>query len=190
MRPCSICTVREGAAINLELVEGSLSLQKLAAKYRVSKSALARHKNRCLAGKIAAAQQRAIEKNGQESDVLLAHLKALIDRVGNVLDRCERDGSYALFFQGVREVRELHKLMSQLEGRLTSGPQVNIFASVDFQRVIATIVKSLDAFPDAKNHLVNVLSGKLRLPILPTPAAAFDDAMLIDEPGELEANQD
>jgi len=184
MRPCSICTAKDRSTIDLELVSASLSLEKLTRKFGVSKSALARHTVRCLASKLSAAQQRVREKDVREGDALLVQLKALLDRVGGVLDRCERDGSYVLFFAGVREVREIHELMSRVEGRLQSGPQVNIFASVDFQRVIATVVKSLDGYPDAKSHLIDVLSGKLRLPILAAPATTLDDSMLVDETEE------
>jgi len=35
--------------------------------------------------------------------------------------------------------------------------------------VIATIAKSPDPFPDAKQHTMNVLSEKLNLPILTAP---------------------
>lgn len=174
MRVCTICTHPQRHEIDLCLVEGVHSLNTLSKKYGLGRNSLARHKAMHLVDKLAAAQTR----RGAEGDECLNQLLKLNTEMWSIFDSAKKGGAYALSINAGNQIKENIKLQSQLLGRLNTAPTVNLLVNSDFQRVIGVIVKSLEHFPAARQHLIGVLSGGDH-PLL--PAHPVDDELLVDE---------
>lgn len=85
-RACSICQHTERAAIDKALV-GPGSLRDIAGQFRVSKSALERHKAEHLPVSLVTAQKARHEAEGIDA---MAELRRLFQRVNKLYDACDR----------------------------------------------------------------------------------------------------
>ena len=117
MRACSICLHPNTSEIDAALAEGG-NLRALAQRHGLSKSAIGRHKNNCLAPRIAAAARivapvRDTIRETQRAQAIatgqivpshpdILSLSGLVDRLGRSLDRLDgaaddasADGSHA-----------------------------------------------------------------------------------------------
>lgn len=161
MKPCSICTHRDRAAIDTALLSGSATFKRIAETYKTSMGSLSRHKNRCLAVQYQKAEARRQTVENRYQDTLWETHRQLHDRVMRTLDSAEKAGSLGLVIGGIREARELLKLRAQLENRLATAPTTNVYVSSEFREVMAFIWSTLGArYPEAKEFLMAEFAAK------------------------------
>lgn len=88
-------------------------------------------------------------KDIAEADDVVEQIRSIQVRTLAVLDEVESEGDHALFFKGIREVRENTKLSAELAGKLATQPQINISIHPEWVQLKAVIVTTLRKYPDA-----------------------------------------
>jgi len=126
---CSVCRRADIDALDAELMAGG-KLIPTSAKYNVTKSALHRHKHRCLAPRLAAAAKMVAPSKETRAPIKRAQaiaagaatptpqevltLTALLDRLARSLDRLEGSAEAAA-------AEKLHASLAALSGQLHRG---------------------------------------------------------------------
>ena len=67
-----------------------------------------------------------------------------------ILAKAEKAGQYRVALQGIREARGCLELLAELEGRLSRQPTFNVLLSPEWLEIQTTMLRTLDAFPDAR----------------------------------------
>lgn len=94
-----------------------------------------------------------------EADDVVEQIKNIQTRTLAVLDEVESNGDHALFFKGIREVRENAKLSAELAGKLATQPQITIVNNSEWIELRTKIVVALDPYPEAKEAVVHAIQG-------------------------------
>jgi hypothetical protein len=109
-RTCTICTHADRKAIDGALVGGGV-FRELAAKYRVSEDAIARHKASHLSATLVKAAEA---EDAYRADDLLAQARALQAKAIGILDRAEAAGDLRTALSAIREARGNLELLAKL----------------------------------------------------------------------------
>lgn len=145
-RTCSICSHPQRSAIDRALVAGT-SYRDIAGQFRVSRSALERHKDGHLPAKLVKAAEA---HELAEADGLLGEVKALQTRAVAILDKAEKAGELRAACSAIREARGCLELQAKLLGELDERPQINVLVSPDWQRLRSIILEALEPFGEAR----------------------------------------
>jgi len=113
-RACSVCEHPDRRAIDRALVLGTDSIRDIAGQYRISRSALSRHKAAHIPRLVQAAQAAEGAQAATSGRELIDELEALRGRVRAILDRAEAGGELRVALQAVREWRECIKAQAEL----------------------------------------------------------------------------
>lgn len=124
-RACSVCEHPDRREIDRALVLGTVSIRDIAGQYRISRSALSRHKAAHIPKLVQAAESARATQAATSGRELIDELEALRGRVRAILDRAEAGGELRVALQAVRELRETIKAQSEL------GVQADLEARVD-----------------------------------------------------------
>jgi len=112
---CSVCSHNDRSTIDSHLLQKDISLRQLESMYGVSRSALARHKDKHLSNSL-------IKAKGSEaiadSDFLLSQLQDLQARTLKILGAAEKEGNARIALQAVKELREILKVLIDLTTKL------------------------------------------------------------------------
>jgi hypothetical protein len=163
-RPCSICRHSQRAAIDRELVAGT-PVTRIAAEYRVSDDALARHKAAHLPAVLARARQdherahladlagqvAAQEKQEQAHALDVVQQLKVINQISNAIlheARQARDAHTAL--RAIDRVQRQIELQARLLGELDERPQVNVLLAPEWVSIRGTVLSALAPFPEAR----------------------------------------
>jgi hypothetical protein len=164
---CSICQHAEVAPMTTAMIRG-VSVPALARRYQVSVDSLRRHK----ANHVSAAERAAILAGPElagvdvaqlrkvEEQSSLANLVAIRHRLWSALSFAEENGDVN---QIARITAQLHKnveLSSMMVGALhTGGTTINnhVLISTEYISLRVSLVKALQAFPDAAQAVAGVL---------------------------------
>lgn len=139
-RTCTICAHPERQAIDEALVDGA-SMRELAAKYRVSPDAIARHNAAHLPAKLARAAQA---KEVAAADSLLVQVQTLQRRTLGILGKAERAADLRAAVGAIREARGNLELLAKLTGELDERPQVNILLLPQWQAIEQALVEVIE----------------------------------------------
>jgi hypothetical protein len=185
-RPCGPCSDPHHNELDRRLLQKEISgesFRQIAADFGYSETALRRHLSGHLnldlsevhqamaqAKEEALAEVHQRELEGIRNDAqegmaarlqnaanYLDQLKELRSRAASLLDRA--DGSEDLKACGVflRELRELIRLMGELEGRLASQPQINILINPQWIELRTLIIKALEPYPAAREAVIHAI---------------------------------
>ena len=154
-RTCTVCHHERLEQINRALVEG-VAFPALAAKYRVSKDALSRHKANHLPATLVKAQQA---QEVAHADDLLKEVKSLQARALTILSMAEGVGDLRTALGAIREARGNLELLAKLVGQLDERPQVHLHLSPEWLELRTTIVGALEGHREAKEAVLNVLEA-------------------------------
>lgn len=145
-RSCVICTHAQRAAIDAAIV-ALASFRDIAGQYRVSKSAVARHKEAHLPADLTrAATALAVA----HADDLLAQIQALHARTLTILKGAEEAGAFNQALSAIREARTNLELLARLEGKLKEQQTINILLLPEWQTIRAVLVGALSDEPSAR----------------------------------------
>jgi len=153
-RVCTVCNHPQRHEIDKELVAGGTN-RAIAGQYPpLTRSAVQRHKDEHLPEKLAQAHQAA---EVAESDSLLAQVKALQVKAGQLLEMAEQQGDVKTALAGIRESRACVELLAKLLGELDERPQINLVQSSQWFDMRNTIMAALDQYPEAKRKVAAAL---------------------------------
>ncbi|MFA5346928.1 MAG: hypothetical protein WC294_02230 [Methanoregula sp.] len=162
-RLCSICTHKKLQEINAELAIET-TYREISHKFKVSKSALNRHRQHLPVPLIAAAQRLKVEEAAAattgDPDVL-TQVKDLNTRATRILNDCEKDKDRHHEIAAMREARGLLELQSRLMGQIgpSTAVQVNIAQTLTSSREWPVLMRVLSNHPEIKDELNTALQG-------------------------------
>jgi len=169
-RTCSVCSHTDRSSVDKALISGE-SYRDIARRFRVSKDAVARHKDEHLPAALLTAQE-AVEAT--QADSLLGQLRDLLTRaddqyalargiVGKAVAVDDLRAATAALQAGngaIREARSCLELLAELEGEISRRPEVNITISAEWVEIRTVILATLRAHPEARQAVVTAL-GKV-----------------------------
>jgi hypothetical protein len=130
-RPCKVCTSPRHERVDAELVGGE-PMAQISRRYKISVDSLKRHK--------------------------AAHLSPALTRVALEQDRKSLIGGANV----ARELRQCLELVARLRGELDTRPVstvVNVMSSPEFAQIVATIIGTLEPWPDARVAIADRLDA-------------------------------
>jgi hypothetical protein len=158
MPRCTICTHAEREVIEQALLAGQ-PFRAVAVRFGTSATALFRHKQDHLPVALLSAQGAAEIAHG---DNLLEQVRTLQSKTHAILARAEAAGQLTVALQAVREARGCLELLAKLLGELSQGTTVNILLAPEWQRRRSTIIVALAPFPEARQAVLQALTGASR----------------------------
>ena len=152
-RTCSICGHPARETIDSSLVR-RVPYRNIAERFSVSPGALSRHLNEHLAEYV----QESLKEYGTAKGVkVLSKLGNLVERLEAFLDKAEEREDGAEFRANAAELRKQLELIAKLQGELAQEGTTNIHLNPEWLQIEATIVTTLESFPDAKDAVVGAL---------------------------------
>ena len=188
-RPCGPCSDPRRNELDRRLLEKDVSgesFRRIVADFGYSETALRRHLNEHLVvdlseikhAKEAVRQEfkEAIEaKELQDIKARAAEgMAARLENAANHLDRLQevrREAAKLLDMAEaandlkasaifIRELREQIRLWAELEGKISSQPQITIINNPEWVELRTLIITALDDFPDAKTAVVHAIRSR------------------------------
>ena len=152
-RTCTICRRRDEPAINLALLAGE-PFRSIAERTGVSKSALVRHRIKCVPRDLAQAR---LSKKVAQSDLLLADVCRLQRRANSILSKAEMSGDLRTALAAIRELRGTIELLARVTGELQETTQVNVLVSPEYLELRTLILRTLAPYPEARMAIASAL---------------------------------
>lgn len=143
-RTCTICVHEDRAAIDEALAMRSGSLRTVADQFRVSKTALIRHKADHLPAKLLKAQEA---KEAACASDLLAQMEDLQRRTLEILQAPENQ---RVAVAAIGQARANVELLAELTGKLAHQPTVNVLISAEWVTVRSALLEALLPYPEAR----------------------------------------
>lgn len=148
-RKCTVCGHDARETIDAELVRGS-SVRSIAAQYRLSKSAVARHSREHIPQSLAkAAEAEAVTS----ADDLLSQVRDLHEEARGVLEEAKTKKDLRAANGAIREALRCLSLLGQLVGELESGTTVNvanITMAPEWTALRTRLLEALAPWPEAR----------------------------------------
>ena len=145
-RTCTVCAHEDRAELEGTLVAG-VPLRTIADRFRVSKTALVRHKEKHLPASLAKAREAEEIAN---ADGLLEQLRSLHGRTLAILVASEDAGDLRTALGAVREARNNLELLAKLLGEIDEAPRVNVLISAEWVAVRSALLEALVPYPEAR----------------------------------------
>lgn len=153
---CSICNHPKAEEINRMIAEHE-KLTDISREFAVSDDALSRHKDKCIITALSATPNT---KDVITGDNLLSQLQAARDKAIELLDMAIEAGDTKVYgppSSYLSEIRQQIKLWAELEGRISSQPQVTIINNPEWVELRTVIIQALDPYPEAKGAVVDAI---------------------------------
>ncbi|MFA6372809.1 MAG: hypothetical protein WCW68_09300 [Methanothrix sp.] len=138
-------------------LKNEISLQQYADKVGCAKPSVERHVKGHLPGALLKAKDIEDVANG---DTLLDELKKARDRTYSLLDKAEAAANTKVYGAPVaylKEIREQLKFIAELEGKISSQPQINISIHPEWVELKAVIITTLQKYPEALEAVRNAI---------------------------------
>jgi len=145
-RTCTVCQHPDRGDIDRALLAGE-PLRNIAERFRLSTTALHRHKRDHLPSTLVKAREA---EEVSRADDLLAQVQQLQARALDLLRKAEAEGDYRTALAGIREARGCLELLAELTQQLDRRPQVNILLAPEWQVVRGAILDVLRLFPEVR----------------------------------------
>jgi len=160
-RTCTVCQHPEREAIDRALIAGE-PVRTVASRYvtvegrPLGRMAMQRHRDEHLPQTLVKAEA---VKEATHADDLVEQLKQLKNKAVSLLLAAERSGDYRAALAGIREARATIELLLEVEERIDRRPVINLLISPEWLATRGTIIRALDAHPEAKQAVVLALSA-------------------------------
>jgi hypothetical protein len=151
---CSVCSHPDRAEIDGALARGTGSLRDIAGRFRLSRSALHRHKNEHLPVRLVKAIE---QEETQESIDVYRQLQDVNAAVQSVLKSAQKSGDGDLVLRSADRILRQLELQAKLLGELQDGSVVNVIVSPQWIQLRTVIIGALQSFPDARESVVLAL---------------------------------
>lgn len=154
-RVCTICTHGERAAIDGALVAGTPETQ-IAALFRVSPDAVARHKANHLPAALVKARDA---EDITQAINIVQQLKAINTAALAILQDARQGGNHDIALRAIDRVQKQIELQARLIGELDDRPQVNLLIAPEWLAVRAVLLEALAPYPQARQAVVGRLAA-------------------------------
>ena len=151
-RRCTVCDHPQREEIDKQLVCGE-PYRTIADRFRLSKTALLRHKESHIPDALVEAQDAG---EAAQADDLLSQVKALQSEAQSILGEARAAGDLRTALRGIGQALSCLELLSKIEGRLQDqqSVQVNvnmdIYHSPEWLRVGRMLAEVLRDYPDLR----------------------------------------
>lgn len=129
-RRCTVCDHPQREEIDMQLVCGE-SYRTIADRFRLSKTALIRHKESHIPDALVEAQDAG---EVAQADDLLAQVKALQAEAQDILGEARAAGDLRTALRGIGQALSCLELLSKIEGRLQDQQSVQVNVNMDIYR--------------------------------------------------------
>lgn len=146
MPRCTVCGHPDREAVEAALV-AQRGLRDIAGQFRLSKSALERHKANHLPATLVKAQHAEVVA---DADSLLSQVRDLQRKALAILAKAEAAGELRTALQAIGQARGNLELLAKLLGELDDRPQVNVLLAPEWQAVRSALLAALGPFPEAR----------------------------------------
>ena len=150
---CTVCRSPDREAIDRVLLDGG-ALRDVAGRFKLSKSAVERHKAACLPAFLVAAKAEADQGHGID---LHQQLKAANSLAWQVAKQAKDAGDGLLALQALDRVLKQLDLVAELTEQLDRRPVVNLLVSPEWVRTRSILVGALAAHPKARVAVASAL---------------------------------
>jgi len=154
-RACLVCIHERRDTIDRGLVAGQ-SLRDLSALFRVSEDSLARHRDAHIGPAVRKAQEQADVAQGLD---VVAQLRAINGVTMQILHEARQQRNPDVALRAVDRIQRQIELQAKLLGELDERPVINLLIAPEWLQMRATIIRALDAHPEARNAVVLALSA-------------------------------
>jgi len=155
-RQCTVCSHKDVEEIN-SLLLCSDSLRSIARRFRLSKDALARHKESHIAELLSKSSELKAEVESVQGNQTLAEVRELKVKALDILAEAQEAGDLKTALMGIREARGCLELCLKAEGQIKEGPQVTIINNPEWMELRTLIIGALDPYPDAREAVVHAI---------------------------------
>jgi hypothetical protein len=153
-QPCTVCTHRERATIDTDLVGGQPD-KRVAAVYGIGAASVRRHRLNHIPKFLVKAQEtREVSRAGD----LLAQIEAIQAKTLRILLDADRAGDKRTALYAIKEARNNLELMAKLAGELRTGTTVNILVMPEWIDLRTQILNAVDPYPEAKRAIAEVVA--------------------------------
>jgi hypothetical protein len=133
-------------SIDEALVTGT-PYRSVAKRFRLSESAVYRHKTEHLPAHLLKARQ--VDEVAQADD-LLDQVRHLQTHALDILERAEKTGDLRTALAAISQARGNLELLVKLAGELDERPVVNVLLSPQWLMIRTTMLEALSPFPEAR----------------------------------------
>jgi len=154
-RRCTACDHPERHSIDEALVSGG-PYRSVAKRFRLSESAVYRHKTEHLPAHLSKAREA---EEMARADDLLEQVRHLQAHALDILERAEKTGDLRTALAAISQARGNLELLGKLAGALDERPQVNVLVSPQWLELRAVIVGVLEPHPAAHRAVLRALEG-------------------------------
>jgi len=116
-RPCTVCNHKDVEEINRLLLSGT-SFRDIAGQFGLSKTAIARHKERHIPELLSKSTNLKAEVESFQGNQTLAEVRELKVRAMEILEQAQRAGDLKTALLGIREARGCLELCMKAEDRI------------------------------------------------------------------------
>ena len=154
-RRCTVCDHPQREEIDKQLVCGE-PYRTIADRFRLSKTALLRHKESHIPDALVEAQDAG---EVAQADGLLAQVKALQAEAQDILGEARAAGDLKTALRGIGQALSCLELLSKIEGRLQDQQSVqvavcmDIYHSPEWRQVGAMLAEVLAPYPDLRGEV-------------------------------------
>ena len=154
-RRCTVCDHPERHGIDEALVTGA-PYRSVAKRFRLSESAVYRHKSEHLPAHLLKARQ--VEEVAQADDLLeqVRHLQA---HTLDILERAEKAGDLRIALAAISQARDNLELLGKLTGELDERAVPNVLISSEWLELRAVIVGAVESHSGAREAVLSALEG-------------------------------
>jgi hypothetical protein len=154
-RRCTVCDHLERHGVDETLITGA-PYRNVAKRFRLSESAVYRHKSEHLPAHLLKARE--VEEVARADD-LLEQVRNLQAHALDILERAEKTGDLRTALAAISQARGNLELLGKLAGELDERPMVNLNVSPQWLELRAVIVGALEAHPAAHRAVLRALEG-------------------------------
>jgi len=163
-RRCTVCDHPQREEIDKQLVCGE-PYRTIADRFRLSKTALLRHKESHIPDALVEAQDAG---EVAQADGLLAQVKALQAEAQDILGEARAAGDLKTALRGIGQALSCLELLSKIEGRLQDQQSVQVAVCMDihhspqWRQVGAMLAEVLAPYPDLRGEIAARLKAMVQ----------------------------
>ena len=154
-RRCTVCDHPERHGIDEALVTGA-PYRSVAKRFRLSESAVYRHKTEHLPAHLLKAREG---EEVAQADDLLNQVRSLQSHALDILERAEKAGDLRTALAAISQARGNLELLAKLAGELDERPMVNLNISPQWLELRTMIVGALEPHPAAHRAVLRALES-------------------------------
>jgi hypothetical protein len=150
-----VCDHPGSHGIDEALVTGA-PYRSVAKRFRLSESAVYRHKTEHLPAHLLKARE--VEEAARADD-LLDQVRNLQAHALDILERAEKAGDLRTALAAISQARGNLELLAKLAGELDERPVVNLNISPEWLELRAVIVGALEPYTEARGAVLQAIEG-------------------------------